>query len=46
MNFSSFSVYFGNGLKLDAKLVVDLLEKDEGNSNGIDAIVKDCKDGT
>ncbi|KAK9990352.1 hypothetical protein SO802_025337 [Lithocarpus litseifolius] len=30
---------------LDAKLVVDLLRKDEGNPNGIDAIVKDCKHG-
>lgn len=45
MNFSSFFVYFGYGLKLNAKLVVDLLKKDEGNPNGFDAIVTDCKDG-
>lgn len=26
-------------------MVVDLLKKDEGNSNDVDTIVKDCKDG-
>ena len=30
-------------IELDAKLVVDLLKKDEGNPNRIDAIASDCK---
>ena len=31
--------------ELDAKLVVDLLQKGEGNPNGIGALVSDCKAG-
>ena len=32
-------------VELDAKLVIDLLMKDEGKSNGNDVIIADCKDG-
>ena len=31
--------------ELDAKIVVDLLQKGEGNPNGIGALVSDCKAG-
>ena len=32
-------------IELDAKLVVDLLMKDERNSNGNEVIIADCKEG-
>ena len=33
------------GIKLDAKLVVDLLKKEDGSPNKNDVIVADCKEG-
>jgi len=30
-------------IKLDAKLIVDLLQKEDGRQNCIDALVSDCK---
>ena len=32
-------------IELDAKLVVDLLMKDERSSNGNEVIIADCKEG-
>ena len=32
-------------IELDAKLVVDLLQKEDRNQNGLDAILGDCKAG-
>ena len=32
-------------IELDAKLVVDLMKKADGNLNGSDVIVTDCKEG-
>lgn len=33
------------GIELDAKLVVDLLKKEDGSPNNNDVIVADCKEG-
>ena len=31
--------------ELDAKLIVDLLQKEDGSQNSIDTLVSDCKSG-
>ena len=31
--------------ELDAKLIVDLLQKEDSSQNSIDALVSDCKSG-